>query len=98
VDLAFNLILVAALVAVAWLVLQARFVFVIRITRGMARRAKGRVTAEFVDAVSDTCADLGISNGWVGGVRRGRRIVLTFSFGMPPRCRQRLRNIWVAQR
>jgi hypothetical protein len=40
------------------------------------------------------CTEYQIKHGWIGGVRRGRRLQLTFSRSVPPGCRQQIRNMW----
>jgi hypothetical protein len=91
---AVQIVLVALVVAGAWWALQPRYVFIIHLRAGRPSVTRGKVTAQFLDLVRDACADGGVSSGWVGGVRRGKRIRLAFSWGFPPGCRQRLRNLW----
>src|SRR4051794_24165884 len=89
------LVVLAVVIVGAWLILKPRYQFVIRVARGEPRVTRGRVTASFVQDVAEVCREFGIASGWVGGVARGKRVSLVFSWGMPPACRQRLRNLWV---
>jgi hypothetical protein len=45
--------------------------------------------------VADVCQEAGVAQGWIGGVQRGRKIVLRFSRHFPPSPQQRLRNEWL---
>jgi hypothetical protein len=94
VDGVFHLVLLAAGVAVAWYALQPRYHFLLRIDAGRVRLTRGKVTDAFLADVGEVCRDLGVTAGWVGGVRRGRRVVLAFSWRLTPAFRQRLRNLW----
>src|SRR5262245_34990053 len=79
---------------VVWSLLRPRYVFEILLTDGQPRVRAGKVTPAFVGQVADACRAAGISRGWVGGVRHGRRTALRFSRHFPPSLRQRLRNEW----
>jgi hypothetical protein len=94
VDLVGKLVLVALAVGAVWWMLQPRYVFVVRIAGGVPRATSGKVTAAFLEEIGEACAEYKVSRGWIGGVPRGRQVTLTFSRGMPPSCRQRLRNLW----
>jgi Protein of unknown function (DUF3634) len=94
VDILFKLLVLALVVAALWWAFQPRYAFVIRIEGGVPRVARGKVTAAFLQNVGQACAELGVSRGWVGGVLRGRQVMLAFSRNIPQPCQQRLRNIW----
>ncbi len=85
------LLIGAAAAAYLW----HRHAFIVRIKHGAPRMVKGKVTAAFLDEVMDICRESGIRRGWVGGLWRGKRIVLVFSWHFPARVRQRLRNLWL---
>ena len=68
--------------------------FVIRITDGVPRAARGQVTRGFLRDVAETCADNGVRGGEIRGIATGRRINLAFSGSIPNLCRQQIRNIW----
>jgi Protein of unknown function (DUF3634) len=84
-------ILGAVVIYAAW---RPRCAFVVRITDGAPRVAKGTVTKAFVQEIGETCKRHSVQNGVVRGVVQGRRIALGFSRGLPPPCRQQLRNLW----
>jgi hypothetical protein len=94
-DLFTRLVILGLMVAVAWIALQRRYAFVVRLQAGVPRLARGKVTAAFLHEIGRVCREAGVSDGWVGGVRRGRRVALRFSRHIPPPCRQRLRNLWL---
>jgi hypothetical protein len=98
VELFTKLIIVAGALAVAWMALQPRYVFLVRVEQGRPRLARGRVTPQFLHLVGETCASFDVARGWVGGSPRGKQIALHFSRGIPPQCRQRLRNLWAIHR
>ena len=84
----------AILYGLWFFVLQPRYEFVVRIEDGVPRVARGKVAAGFLDVLADACGDAGVARGSVAGVRRGRRVVLTFSHHIPPGVQQRVRNLW----
>jgi hypothetical protein len=81
--------------ALIWYLLQPRYQFVVRIRDGQARVTRGKVTEAFLEDIRDACRDVQLRAGWVGGIRRGKRIVLAFNRRMPLPLRQRLRNAWM---
>jgi hypothetical protein len=72
-----------------------RHAFIVRIKHDAPRIVKGKVTAAFLEEVMGICREAGIRRGFVGGLWRGKRIVLVFSWHFPARIRQRLRNLWL---
>jgi hypothetical protein len=94
VELLAKLLVVALVLGALWWAIQPRYTFIVRIENGVPRAAKGQVTAAFLQQVSQACAELALSRGWIGGVQRGRRLALAFSRNIPPSCQQRLRNVW----
>jgi hypothetical protein len=94
VDLAFQIIFLGLILGAFWLALQPRYVWVVKVQGGVTRVSRGKVTAAFVQQVEDACHRNGVRDGWVGGVRKGGRVSLDFSRGIPPACRQQLRNEW----
>jgi hypothetical protein len=97
-DFITKVVIVSAALGVAWIAVQPRYVFMVRVVKGRPQLAKGKVTPQFLQLVGETCEAFGIASGWVGGSRRGRQIALHFSRGIPPQCRQRLRNLWAIHR
>jgi hypothetical protein len=95
IEFAGKLVLVALVLVAVWWAFQPRYLFVVRIAGGVPRATRGKVTAAFLQHVARACAEHGVSHGWIGGVPRGRQVALAFSRGMPPSCRQQLRNLWV---
>jgi hypothetical protein len=90
-----QILFAVAVVAAAVLVgLWHRYCFIVRLKAGSPRIVKGVLTAAFLDEVAGVCREAGIRRGWLGGVRRGKRLVLSFSWHFPAPIRQRLRNIW----
>ena len=83
------------IVAAALVYLWQRHAFIVRSKRGIPRIVKGKVTTAFLDEVRHTCDEAGVHRGWVGGLWRGKRIVLVFSWHFPAPVRQRLRNLWL---
>jgi hypothetical protein len=77
-----------------WTALRPRSAFIVRITRGVPRVARGTVTRAFLQEIAETCGRHGVSHGVVRGVVKGRRITLAFARGMPLPCQQQLRNLW----
>src|SRR5947209_2996459 len=93
--LAFGLGLVALVVWALWTAGQPRPDFVVRITDGAPRVARGKVTPAFLQEIGEVCNRHGVRRGEVRGVTaEGRRIGLSFSGSMPEPCRQQLRNLW----
>jgi hypothetical protein len=79
---------------VVWSLVQPRYVFEIRVADGQPSVRRGKVTATFLGRVAAVCRESGVVQGWIGGVRHGRRVALRFSRDFPPGPRQRLRNEW----
>jgi Protein of unknown function (DUF3634) len=73
---------------------RPRPVFVVRISEGVPRAARGQVTRGFLQDVGETCARHRVRRGAIRGVAHGRRINLEFSSGIPGPCRQQIRNLW----
>lgn len=90
------LLLVTVAAALVW-AFQPRYLFVIRIVDGRGRLTNGKATSAFVADAAEACADFNVRNAWLGGVKRGGRVTLAFSRTIPPPCRQRLRNLWLAE-
>jgi hypothetical protein len=90
----FTLGLIALVVWGLWTACRPRPSFVIRVTDGVARAARGQVARSFVQEVGEVCRRHGVRRAEVCGRAEGRRIVLAFSGDMPETCRQQLRNIW----
>jgi hypothetical protein len=80
--------------AIAWLLLSVRYVFWVRVRDGVPAVGRGKVARPFLQDIADVCSEHQVASGWVGGVRRGRRVSLAFSKDIPEACRQRLRNLW----
>jgi hypothetical protein len=78
-----------------WSILQARYIFEIRVEAGRPTLRKGKVTPAFLSQVAAVCQEAGVVRGWIGGVPQGRRVALRFSRHFPAGSRQRLRNHWV---
>jgi hypothetical protein len=94
VEMLFGLIFLAAAVLVAaWY----QFSFILRLRQGMPVVVKGKVTAAFLSEVAAVCSAEGMRGGWLGGMRRGKRTVLLFSWHFSSGVRQRLRNVWTVR-
>jgi hypothetical protein len=93
-DFLIRLAVVGLFAWMIWSVLRPRPVFVVRITGGVPRAARGKVMQSFLDEVRAVCGRGGIRRGTVRGVVRGGRIALAFSRGIPPAVQQQLRNVW----
>lgn len=93
-DFTFTLLVAVVAGGLLWFAFQPRYVFVVRIDKGVPRVAKGKVTMAFVHEVEQVCAEAQLATGWLGGVRRGHGIALAFSRSIPRACQQRLRNLW----
>jgi hypothetical protein len=89
-----RLIFVAIAVVVAWLLVGPHHIFVIRIENGIARTRRGKVSASFLWALNTTCEREGLIKGVIRGVQFRHGILLRFSRGIPPQCRQGIRNLW----
>ncbi len=85
----------AIVVAAVHVAMWHRHTFIVRIKRGTPRVVKGKVAGPFLEEVADVCRAAGMQRGWVGGIRRGKRVVLAFSWHFPVAVKQRLRNLWV---
>lgn len=94
VDITTPTLAVLAFGALFWFLFQQRYLFVVRIRHGVPRLAKGKVTAAFLQELQSLCAESHVTHGWVGGVRHGKQVRLTFSRDIPGQCQQRLRNLW----
>jgi hypothetical protein len=90
-----RILVIVFVVWMFWSFVQTQYVFLIHINRGQPSIRKGRVTRAFLGRVAVVCQEGGVARGWIGGVRRGRRIALRFSRQFPPGPQQRLRNEWV---
>ena len=77
-----------------WSAARPRAAFVVRIARGEPRVLRGTVTSSFVQEVREICGRNKVDHGEVRGVPKDGRIALEFSDGIPPPCRQQLRNLW----
>ena len=97
-ELAFQIGLIVVLLVAFGLAMQPRYVFVVRVRDGVARLGSGKVQAGFVVQVEEACRRHGVRDGWVGGVRDGRRVALRFSRTIPSACQQQLRNEWTLPR
>ncbi len=87
-------VLVLVIGLVLYTVCRPRPLFVVRISDGVPRAARGQVTRGFLQDVAETCARHGVRDGEVRGHAAGRRIELVFSAGIPAPCRQQIRNLW----
>jgi hypothetical protein len=94
VDIFTRLVLLAGAAALVWYALRPRYVFLVRIDGGVPRLTKGLATSAFLLEAGQVCDECGVTDGWFGGVRRGKGIRLAFSRRLPAPCRQRLRNLW----
>jgi Protein of unknown function (DUF3634) len=89
-----QILVVGLAVGLAWAVLSPKFVFRIRVANGHLRVTEGQVTADLQQQAGEILSQWRISRGWIGGVKRGRRVTLVFSHSVPAGCRQQLRNLW----
>lgn len=88
------ILLVGFLLWVMWTLLQPWYVFFVRIKEGRPLVQKGKLSVNFLAAITEVCQEGQIHRGWLGGVQRNRRISLVFSRDFSPRQQQRLRNEW----
>lgn len=93
-----RLALLGLAVAGLWMLWRSRYVFIVRIRNGRPSVARGKVMKAFLEDVAEVCSRENVSSGTIKGVRKGNRIVMVFSRGIPPYCRQQLRNIREARR
>ena len=77
-----------------WSACHPHPVFVVRVTDGVPRLVRGKVTPAFLQEIGETCDRHGVRQGVVRGVANGSRIALAFSGDISTPCRQQLRNIW----
>jgi hypothetical protein len=89
-----QLLVLAAVAAAAWVAWWRRYTFMVQLQDGVPRVTQGRVTTAFLQELRLACDECGVTRGWVGGLRRGKRLDLVFSRSFPPYCQQRLRNLW----
>jgi hypothetical protein len=90
------ILLIAIAVTVgAWFASQGRYEFVVKIESGVPRATRGKVAANFLQTLAEACQRNNINHGWIGGVRKGKRIALVFSAAIPKNCQQQIRNEWV---
>ncbi len=89
-----QILVVAAVVAAAWVVLSPKPVFKLRVARGSVKVTRGKVTADLQQQAAEIVQQWQLRRGWIGGVRRGKNLKLTFSHNVPRGCRQQLRNLW----
>lgn len=78
----------------AWIALTPALTFKIRIADGMLRVTKGKMTRDQLVQFGEIIREANIRRGWIGGVKRDRRLTLVFSRSIPADCRQQLRNLW----
>lgn len=93
-DWLFQLLVIGFVIWLTWHFLQTHYTFVIQINDGWPTVNKGEVPDVFLNQVAEVCQDVGVLQGWIGGVQKGRRISLRFSKQFPPGPKQRLRNAW----
>jgi hypothetical protein len=88
------LVVLGFLAWVMWSVAHLRYVFLVRIDKKGPRVCQGKVTPAFLSEIAQACQGSGVARGWVGGVKRGRKVALVFSRHFPRGCQQQLRNLW----
>jgi hypothetical protein len=89
-----EILIVGLVLWAAWTALSPRPVFKIRVARGSLRVTRGKVTGDLQKQAGEIFEQWQITRGWFAGVRRGRRLMLVFSYSVPAGCRQQLRNLW----
>jgi hypothetical protein len=94
VEILVNLLVVALVAWMVWVMLQPRCAFVVKVKDGQARTTRGVVTPAFLEQVREVCTRHGVQRGMVRGIIRGHRISLGFDRGIPPGGQQQLRNWW----
>ncbi len=77
-----------------WWAARPKPVFLIRIQDGQARVTMGQVHPDFLQEVKEICEATSARSGTIRGIRNGGRIVLEFCSNIPPKCQQRIRNVW----
>jgi|SRR6516164_5389324 hypothetical protein len=93
-EFAIKILVVAVGGWVIWSVMQSRYAFKIRIRNAQPKITHGKVTANFLARLKNTCSEEGIQNGLVCGHMVGKQIRLTFSKQFSRPLQQRLRNEW----
>lgn len=96
-DLLGKCVIIALVAAGILYALQPRYLFVIRIAGESVRVTRGKATPAFLNQTASACAEFKVLHGWIGGVKRGKRVSLVFSRSIPWQCQQRLRNLWCFQ-
>jgi hypothetical protein len=92
--LLFTVALAALILWALYSVARPRPAFVIRISSGLPRVARGTVPPAFVAEVAEVCRRHRVQNATVAGLAHDRRIALAFSGDISPTCGQQLRNLW----
>ena len=92
-----QLVLVAVIVGVIWILSRPRVVFVLRIRDGIPVVVRGRVRDALLRAVEDICRENGITSGTVTALPCGRRARLKCSAEIPAACQQQLRNVLLSE-
>jgi Protein of unknown function (DUF3634) len=93
-DLLEPAIILVVVTGVAWFCFSGRYEFHVRITPGSMKLTTGKLTLDSLSQLREICAEWQLKRGWIGGVRRGKRLRLMFSRNVPPGCRQQMRNLW----
>jgi len=89
---------IAAMIVAALVLIWYELRFLVYVAGPLPRVLKGKVTAAFLAEVTEVCREAGIRRGLLGGMRKGKRTVLVFSWHFPRGIRQRLRNLWAIHR
>jgi len=89
-----SLLVFLLLLAIAVALLWPRSVFVVVITGGRVRLARGKFPRGFLDECETLVAECGFREGRVSGKRSHGRVELRFSGGISEADRQRFRNVW----
>ncbi|MBK1733803.1 hypothetical protein CKO15_00600 [Halorhodospira abdelmalekii] len=93
--IAIFLLLLAGLVAgLAWMLWDARYVFIVAIEDGKVRSQRGSPSPSFLRDCRDVVRLHRLRRGKIYGERTAAGVELGFSREIPEHARQALRNVW----
>jgi len=81
-------------VAIIFVLLRPKPVFVIAIGAGRIKGYRGKIPRGFKEDCEHLVSELSLKRGIIKGVRKAGKVRLRFSFLIPKSCHQRFRNAW----
>lgn len=84
----------AGFAVVVLMYLWHSMVFLLTVSDAGMAVAKGKPPRGFVEEADALCAEMGVRQGAIWGVRERQWVHLRFSMGLPKTVQQRLRNVW----